>query len=140
MTKRKAEKYLRKQIDKLQDKTELFKDYWYTQTKSYIRDMLGDDSVEYQYFFKYFVRINGYYPDYQNDENRKKYLNDQVNAISQFLNNCIETIQLKGLYKPPKYNFLQRYNDAQLLAGLFTIAIIVFWIGVAAAKILHVPL
>ncbi len=115
----------------------LFGDLWFNQTKSFIRDSLGDDSIEYQYFFRQYERIRGSKEEYYNTPDKVNYLNDLVKEISQCINNCIETIELKGVHKPPKYNFLQGFTDAQLIGGMFTATLLIFGIGVAAAKLFH---
>ena len=87
-------------------------------TISLIKDFFGEDSIEYQGSLRFaYVRQ----VDYNKVETNK-------DVITQFLNNCIETIERKGLYKKSKTNFLYRLNDTWLIC-IITVIIPAIFIG-----------
>ncbi len=136
-----AIKALNQQISKIEDGKEIFRESWFIHTRAYLRDIFGDDSNQYQYFFKEFHSFSGRYSDIvQNEEKLKSTINYINNYIIPFLQDCIDVVKIKGTHKPAKYNFLQNFNDAQLVGGIFAAAIVVFWIGVASAKWLGVSI
>ncbi|HMK17831.1 MAG TPA: hypothetical protein VK492_06530 [Chitinophagaceae bacterium] len=92
---------------------------WQTQTKSYIKSFFGESSPEYHYIdnFQFFYHVG---------DNWRGEMNRNIPVASLFIDNCIETIDNNGLYKPPKPNWLTHVDNrwlvgiaAGLLAGIF---------------------
>lgn len=112
MTDRKAVEILTIQLDKIGDPKHPNNETWVIQTASYIADFFGKDSAQYSFITNFTFAVFGSSgwsdQDWRNarDSNKRK-------AI-KFTEDCIETIRVKGLYKPPKMNFLHRVNDTWL--------------------------
>lgn len=85
---------------------------WQTQTISYIKLYLGEDSPEYKHINTF------HYWDERFNYNKE--------AI-EFLDNCIETVKIKGLYKKSG-NFITRMDDNKmrwLIGGLCAFLLII---------------
>ena len=98
---------------------------------SLIKDFFGEDSVEYKkianksfWLTTQHVGEWGVYDTYEID---KRFFNS-------YLDNCVEKIQIKGLYKEPKKgNFISRISEGWMIfwVGLFLITILpsIFMLG-----------
>ncbi|MBK7872948.1 MAG: hypothetical protein IPJ74_20915 [Saprospiraceae bacterium] len=126
MTVKKAIAILKKQRNKLTDPKHYNDENWVSQTASFIKDFFGDHSLEYGFIkqFKFYVRSS----NWDSEEDIKRWLSEKPKQAIKFLDNCIETLEDKGLYKKPKINFLSRLGDTALwaiislgLPGLITI-------------------
>ena len=109
MTPKKATEILQGQFDKLN--TRKPDTMWQTQTSSYVKTFFGEDSPEYSH-----ISTHNYWDDRYDYTRRGK----------EFINNCIETIQNRGLYKKPG-NFITRIDDKKLqwlIGGTCTILLI----------------
>lgn len=97
MTKRKAIQILNKQKDKLLDESIYKDENWVFQTASYVKDFLGEDSPEYNLIsrFHFGILTNG---SLSNEEIHNE-LDSKKQKAEVFIDNCIETIKNKGLYK-----------------------------------------
>lgn len=120
MTNKQAIDILKTQKSKLVDKA-LYKDEtWTAQTASYIKDFFGAKSSEYffitQFSFIYFA------PPGMTNEGILLMLQNKITIASRFIDNCIETIQHKGLYKPTKTSFIQNLSNNAIWA-IFSISI-----------------
>ena len=112
MNDKKAIEILRKQIQK-HDDSKLHKDEnWVFQTASYIKDFFGVNSTEYTFISKFSFKVLASNYDVQNFINYEWASKPKKAKI--YLENCIETISNKGLYKHPKTNFLNRISETTL--------------------------
>lgn len=126
----KAIKILLVQRDKLLDK-KIYKDEnWVFQTASYIKDFFGEHSPEYKFIGTYTFTALAH--NQMSKEEKQLLFKDKENKAVIFLNNCIETIQNKGLFKPPKKNFLQRIGNSAvwtiigiLVPALFSVGFLI---------------
>jgi len=86
-------------------------DTWVFQSASFVKDFFGEDSTEYNWIsqFEFRTLVSSAW----STEQRSAAINDKPRQAKQFLNDCIETLKIKGLYKP-KSNFLQRLDNSTL--------------------------
>ena len=126
MNSKKAIEILKIQIEKL-DNPKIRKDEnWIFQTASYIKDFFGKESAEYSFISNFNFKVP--FNQYDNKSFPIEQLNLKILKSRQYLENCIETIKVKGLYKHPKPNFISRISETALWAiisisipGLLTI-------------------
>lgn len=126
MTEKKAIEILKNQI-KTFDNVSIYKDsVWVSKTASYIKSFFGFDSEEYKHIinFKFDIPYDKFESEISVTNKRK----DKHIRMIQYLENCIELIQNKGLYKTPKTNFLNRISETAIwtiisvsFVGLLTI-------------------
>jgi hypothetical protein len=127
MNNKKAIGILKKQIEKLDDSTFHKDGNWTFQTASYIKDFFGKESTEYLFISKFnFKVITGPWDD---DKSVNQQLLDKHKKAKVYLENCIETISNKGLYKHPKTNIVSDKSNFELLGIVVAISIFVFGIG-----------
>lgn len=107
MDKKKAIEILQGQLQKLKETNSI--DVWKNQTASFAKDIFGEESHEYEWITKF--NVGWYY----SREARPQAVREAKARASEFLENCIETIRLKGVYKKPKQNFLQTMGNATLV-------------------------
>jgi hypothetical protein len=128
MTVKKAIDILQKQKAKIDDPQHRNDDNWVFQTASYIKDFFGFESTEYSFIgqFHFYVQST----NWDSDEVVRYRLSEKPIEAKKFLDNCIETLQHKGLFKKPKQNFLNRLSDTALwtiisitVPGLITIGV-----------------
>lgn len=126
MTDKQAIDILTRQRDKLTDQTIYKDENWTFQTASYIKDFFGEQSPEYSFIGQFTFTVLGHTG--MTNEMWRDELNSKKRKAINFIDNCIETIQHKGLYKPPKTNFLQNISSNALwtiisisVPGLLTI-------------------
>jgi hypothetical protein len=127
MTTKQAIEILKRQRDKLDDKNLPNDDTWVFQTASFVKDFFGEDSTEYNWIsqFEFRTLVSSYW----SDEQRRAAINDKPRQAKQFLNDCIDTIKIKGPYKPPKTNFLNAISDTALWTLIPLIGTILFSSG-----------
>lgn len=118
MKKEDAIDLLEKHITKL-DQIEV-DEVWVTQTASLVNDFLGENSDEYRH-------IKSYKPkwtviDYDSNAQLKK---QNKSECIRFVQGCIEAINIKGVYRKPKDNFLLRLNNWQAAAISATVLLAV---------------
>jgi len=116
MTIKKATEILLNQKKKLATEN-LRQDTWLTQTSSFIKDFFGDTSNEYN-FIKDFKFYSKTFDSMSAEYDTNAHINRNSKAASQFIDNCIDTLNHKGLYKAPKPNFLQRFSDNALWTSI----------------------
>ena len=114
MTVKKAIDILQKQKAKIDDPQHINDDNWVFQTASYIKDFFGDKSTEYSFIaqFHFYVKST----NWDSDEDVRRWLSEKPKEAKKFLDNCIETLQNKGLINKP--NFLQRFSDNALWTSI----------------------
>ncbi len=112
MNMNKAIEILQKQKLKLDDQNILKDETWVFQTASYIKDFFGENSTEYSFISKFEFKV--YFTNYQSEQAAVIELNSKTPKAKKYLENCIETISNKGLYKHPKTNFLTRISETAL--------------------------
>jgi hypothetical protein len=127
MNNKKAIQILESQIEKL-DNPKIRKDEnWIFQTASYIKDFFGKDSAEYTFISNFNFKIP--FNHYDSKTFPLEQLNLEILKSRQYLENCIETINVKGLYKHPKTNILNRISETALWSIITVLAPIIFFSG-----------
>jgi len=114
MNKKKVIKVLEQQKAKILDKNHYNDETWVFQTASYIKDIFGEKSTEYDYIsrFTFTVQVLNTTPK----EEIGLLIQMKEDKVIKFINNCIETIKNKGIIKPTKMNFLNKLNNGILIA------------------------
>lgn len=93
---------------------------WLTQTTSIIKDAFGKDSEEYIHindFEFYSITMDSMSATY----NTNAVINTRKVAVATFIDNCIETIEVKGVHKEKGGNFLNNLSDTALWTIIGTI-------------------
>ena len=129
MNKKKAIKILGQQKEKIKNYSKLRNIQWNIETASYVKDFLGKESPEFKWIsqFKWsvtYVSIDGETPKYV----KTKIENKPKEAI-QFLENCINIIENKGIYKEKKENWFSGLNNWKIVGILFAFIVFGFGIG-----------
>lgn len=129
MNKKKAIRIINEQKEKIRNNPELRNTQWNFQTASYIKDIFGKDSTEYSWIsqFKWvvtYVSINDETPSYVKSEIASK----PKKAI-QFLDNCLDIIENKGVFKEKKENWFSGKKNWQILSVLVGVGLFGFGIG-----------
>lgn len=133
MNNKKAIEILKKQIEKLDDST-IYKDNnWTFQTASYIKDFFGKESTEYIFISKFNFKVLA--SSWEDDKDVKRQLLDKHKKAKVYLENCIETISNKGLYKYPKTNIVSDKSNFELISIVIAISLFAFGIGYWAKNI-----
>lgn len=101
------------------------RDVWFQKTASLIELVLGRESNEYHSFSHFEFGILTTNPE--NVDFNAVYKQKRKIMIG-LLNNCIDKLNITGIYKPPKDNLLSTYNNWQILS----IIVIVFIAGLSA--------
>lgn len=119
MTTKQAIEILKRQRAKLDQPND---ETWIFQTASFIKDFFGEKSVEFDMisnfnFDKYIISMWLLDPNHQN-------VLKIINTAKNILDSCIETLQVKGLYKPT--NFLTTLSDTALWTIIPFVVIAVF--------------
>lgn len=124
MKKEKAIQILNGQIDKLNQRGAKVDTPWVNQTSSYIKDFFGKDSDEYKYITSPSFRP---VPMFLPDDWTQTEANWRLIAIN-FLNNCIESIKNKGLYRNP-FSFILKMKTEVILFIITLIFSGLGWLG-----------
>jgi hypothetical protein len=126
MDKKQAKQLLQKQINKLDNK--LPDSVWKNQAASLVKDVFGENSKEYEWIEKY--QPVWYYSADQEVSSKQK----DKNRYVDFINTCIETLDVKEVFKNPKQNFLQRADNATLVSIVIFLAGALFVGGIQWGK------
>lgn len=86
---------------------------WLIQTSSLIKDFFGDTANEYN-FIKDFEFYSNTMDIMSAEYDTNAHINKNSKAASQFIDNCIETLNHKGIYKAPKQNSLTKISETAL--------------------------
>lgn len=121
MTTKKAVIVLEKQIQSLNN---LSDENWLLQTKSFIKDFLGEDSEEYK-SSKKLEFPNPYRSMF--DEENKKYRNESEAEIKAFIYSTIETLKIKGVKQEP---FFKTISETAFWTIVSILTTAVFGLGV----------
>ena len=126
MNNKKAIEILQNQKLKLDNPNILKDETWVSQTASYIKDFFGENSTEYSFISNFNFKIP--FNQYDSKTFPLRIMTEKTLKCKKYLENCIETINDKGLYKKPKRNFLNTISDTALwttisigIPGLLTI-------------------
>ena len=115
MRNKKAISILKEQSEKLK-KLELFTTHnWTVETRTYISEFFGKESYQSEHF-----RMN--FTDIKSEQKKEQ--------INSFLNDCINIILNKGLYKPQTDNWFSKLPDWIINLGLPALCFISFGIGI----------
>ena len=101
---------------------------WQQQSLSYIERFLGKESRE----FKLMDSIEFPNP-YESDYNERTQLVRHI--LIRAIDQSIQTVNDVGIIEI-YHNFLSRYSDKELIAGIIPVAIAIFTAGIFAAKYL----
>lgn len=114
MNKSQAKKVLLEQKRKLDGS-----DQWIVQTSSIIESIFSKGSNEY--LFMYNLRFT--FPNTgQDQEEFMQQYEGRMQEVRVFLDNCVETVYFKGVYKPETRNFLGRYTNSEIFTAAAFIA------------------
>ncbi|MBS0647321.1 MAG: hypothetical protein JSR97_12145 [Verrucomicrobia bacterium] len=111
MTVKKAIDILKSQKTKLEDFDNKNQN-WVFQTASYIKDFFGENSTEFSFISQFHFHVVS--SNWDSPEDVRRWLAEKPIEAKRFLDNCVETLQHKGLFKQPKQNFLNRLSDTAL--------------------------
>jgi len=111
MTVKKAIDILKSQKEKLEDFDNKNQN-WVFQTASYIKDFFGENSTEFSFISQFHFHVVS--SNWDSPEDVRRWLAEKPIEAKPFLDNCVETLQHKGLFKQPKQNFLNRLSDTAL--------------------------
>ncbi|WP_370479834.1 hypothetical protein [Tamlana flava] len=115
MKTQKAIKILNEQSEKLK-KLELFTTHnWTVETRTYLTEFFGKESYQAEHF-----RMN--LTDIKSDQKKEQ--------IIDFLNDCVNIISNKGLYKPPTENWFSKLPNWAINLGLPALCFISFSVGI----------
>jgi hypothetical protein len=131
MNKKKSIEILKSQKAKIDDPNHKNDTNWVFQTASYIKDFFGKDSTEYDFIRNFQFEVN--YSVYDSPDIILREIKEKNDQAKRFIDNCIETINQKGLTKGNEGNFLQKFNDTWLstllVLLLTTVATVSFMLG-----------
>lgn len=98
-----------------------------TQMKSYIRLFFGPESPEYDFIsnFTFSVVVSA---ELTNKE-KIDLLRAREQQGIQFLKDCIETINKRGLYKAPKQNFLHTISNVEIFGWGVPVISALLWLS-----------
>jgi hypothetical protein len=85
---------------------------WIFQTASYIKDFFGENSTEFSFISQFHFHVVS--SNWDSPDDIRRWLAEKPIEARRFLDNCIETLQHKGLFRQPKQNFLYRLSDTAL--------------------------
>lgn len=111
---RKAITILEKQKSKIEDTNHYNDDNWVFQTAAYIKDFFGEKSPQFSFIKQFHFYVMS--ASWESEKGINQRLSEKPDDAKKFLDNCIETLQLKGIYKEPGKNFLYRISDTALWA------------------------
>jgi len=111
MTVKKAIDILKAQRAKL-DNFDNKNQNWVFQTASYIKDFFGENSTEFSFISQFHFHVVS--SNWDSPDDVRRWLAEKPIEARRFLDNCVETLQHKGLHKQPKQNFLYRLSDTAL--------------------------
>ena len=127
MTVKNAIDILRQQKAKIEDPNHTNDETWVFQTASYIKEFFGDNSPEYKFIARFTFQV--LVQDDISNEDIRYFLLEKRTKAKTFLDNCIETLQHKGLFKEPKQNFLSNFSTSEMYSFLLAIGSILITIG-----------
>lgn len=122
MNKRKAIKLLKEQGSKISNLKEHQKESYMVETRKYILEIFGKESLEYDYSTKIWLP-KGKEEQYKNSDY------SEFKLIREFLNNSIKTIENIGIYKIKTNNWFSEMNNWKIMAILFGFIVFGFWVG-----------
>ncbi|TXE12402.1 hypothetical protein FUA26_05410 [Seonamhaeicola algicola] len=136
MRKRKSKIILNKLIKENKNENSLIK------IRSYVLDFFGENSPEYEhsksitYKFKEIImqEYTGNIKTQYNEKQRLSIIKNKEKEINEFLKNCIETIENKGLYKKHNNNLLSELNNFQLIGMFTTVIVFSVYLGIRLSE------
>jgi len=123
MNSKKAIKILQGQIEKLDSYDDPKDETWVFQTAEYIKGIFGENSSQYSYISNFHFGV--YSISGESNEVIRNRLLQKQKKVRNFMLGCIETINITGVAKVPKPNFIYRLSDTALWTLItFTITIV----------------
>lgn len=101
---------------------------WVTQTASHVKDFFGLDSEQYRIISRFTFIVHSDTRIHSNEDIRRMH-RERNEMAEAMINSFIETIQDKGLYTPPKSNFLQNKGNKEVSAYIILAITVIFWTG-----------
>jgi len=142
MKPKQAIKILERQRDRISDPKFPNDETWVFQTTEHIKDFFGESSSQFAFISQFSFSVIGH-PS-TSDEKWRYELDSKKRKAERFIDTCIETINDKGLYKPPKQNFLAGLGDTWLVIIFGTVVPALFfggvWIGEYRSDIKNIEL
>ncbi|SDE83561.1 hypothetical protein SAMN04487996_107137 [Dyadobacter soli] len=121
-----AKRLLQDQSYKLSERSN-WNQAWITQTASYIEKIFGSESQEFKHIASFTFALHQGLNEYTDEYNLRR--DRHVAATQVFLANCIETLDIKGVYAPQKTNVLYRLDNNWLVPLCVTIVSAVWYLG-----------
>ena len=122
MNNKKAIKILKKQESKISKLEEYQKELFMIETRKYILEIFGKESLEYNFSTKIWLP-KGLEEQYKHsDYSEFKY-------IREFIRNSINTIETIGIYKEKKVNWFSELNNLKIVLMLFSFIVFGFGVG-----------
>ena len=115
MKSKKAIRILTEQSDKLKQLKLFTTHNWTVETRTYLTEFFGKESYQSEHF-----RMN--LTDIKSDQKKEQ--------VIDFLNNCVNIISNKGLYKPDTENWFSKLPNWIINLGLPALCFISFGIGI----------
>ena len=134
---------LQAQINKVGKQTIFHDNNWNIQTLSLLEEIFGDNSVEILNFKNAKIRLK-YRGALTPDDHKFDDIEcaNSVSVAKKYLQDCIDTLQVKGVYQKPKSNWLSKMAAEHLIALLsFVLGLIValcsaaYFLGVQNEKV-----
>jgi hypothetical protein len=114
MNKKLSKELLLKQIDKLGKPQFQTNEIWINKTSSLIKDFFGDNSEEYKFITRF-----QYKKELITAGAIGRLVITNTKEVTQFLNDCMDTLDHKGLYRELRTNFVMRLDNGTLVALIF---------------------
>lgn len=124
---------LKEQLEKLDDEYSSKSENWQIQTKSYIKDIFGEDSVEFEHISKF-----TFYPYHAHSLLQSELIqetNERTKNIKDFIKNCINTLEKRSQNESPNMenvnngnrgNFISRMSEGW---AIFLVGVVFFTWG-----------
>lgn len=126
MTDNKAIKILQQQIDKLRNDEDNRSNAWMNETRRYVVEFFGEDSLEN----KRFQNFNSWWILYPSIDNRiPNSIEYYEEEVLSFLKSCISTIKNLSITKKPKQNFLFTMKTEYVVLLFTAITAVSFALG-----------
>lgn len=107
---------LKEQLEKLGDEYSPKSENWQIQTKSHIKDIFGEVSVEFDHISKF-----TFYPPYAysiSQTQLNKEVNEAIIEIKDFIKNCINTLEKRSQNESPNMERVNNGNRGNFISRM----------------------